>query len=89
MELIPPCARCIRPDAKYHRDTAVPLYRMISSRLLLYRLVSVFELAHVVSGIEWNVDGDQGCWGVRLEYIGDGSTLHFYDSKGGSSMRFS
>jgi hypothetical protein len=55
MELIPPCARCVYPDAKHLRDTAVPLCRMISSQLLLYRLVSVFELVHVASGIEWNV----------------------------------
>jgi hypothetical protein len=79
---------CVCPDAQYHRASAVAFFEMISSQLLLYRLVSVFELAGVPSGIEFNVDGYKGCWGVRLEYVGDGSELRLFDSKGGASVQF-
>lgn len=60
---------------------------LISSKLLLYRLVSVFELAQEEDGIGRIVQGYKPCLGVELWYVEDNSKLLMYDYKGAPNIR--
>ena len=79
-----PCRQWVEPKKRAY------LQELISAQLILYRLVSVFDLFPTAAGMgRESVKSNKSCWGLTLVRRGDErSQIRFQDHRGAAGVQF-